>query len=193
VAQRILARVAEAQARGLPADLLARRALELSAKGVPAPAIDTAVADEAAALIAGRAALDAGGRRDATDDEVDAAGTALGRGVDGHEVSELARSAPAGRSLAVPLFVISSLVDRGLPSDEALHRVLAQLDARASDRQLQVLAAAPGRPDQPGRLTGPAMAQTRRPADVGRPPWVPPNGAGGNRPSNPGRQSPGKP
>lgn len=193
MAQRILSRVADARARGLPADVLARRALELSAKGVPAGGIETAVAEEAAALTAGRAALDAGGRREATEDEVDAAGTALGKGVDGHEVSELARSAPAGRSLAVPLFVISSLVDRGLPSDEALHRVLARLEARASDRQLQGLAAAPGHADQPGKLTGPAMAQTTRPADVGRPPWVPPNGAGGNRPSNPGRQSPGKP
>lgn len=115
--------------------------------------------------------------------------------MDGHQVSQLARSAPSGRSLAVPLFVISSLVDRGLPSDEALRRVLARLEARASDAQLEGLAAAPGHADQPGKLTGLDMAETRRPAEAGRPAWVPVNGAAAaaSRPLNPGRQGPGKP
>jgi hypothetical protein len=195
VARRVLAGIADAQAWGLPADVLARRALELSAKGVPPAGIETAVADKTADLAAARDALAAGGRPGATDDELDAAGTALGKGVDGHQVSQLARSAPSGRSLAVPLFVISSLVDRGLPSDEALRRVLARLEAKASDRQLEGLAAAPGRADQLGKLTGLDMAETRRPADAGRPPWVPANAAavGANRPLNPGRQGPGKP
>lgn len=195
VAGRILAGIADARARGLPADLLARRALELSAKGVPPAGIETAVAHEASDLAAARAALAAGGRSGATDDELDAAGTALGKGVEGQEVSQLARSAPSGRSLAVPLFVISSLVDRGLPSDEALRQVLARLEARASDGQLEGLAAAPGRADQPGRLTGLDMAETRRPAAAGRPAWVPANASAAvaNRHLNPGRPSPGKP
>ena len=196
-AQRILALIADARARGLPVDVLARRALYLSAKGVPAAGIETAVANEAAALGAARSALAAGGRPDATAEEVDAAGTALGKGVDGGEVSRLARSAPSGRSLAVPLFVISSLVDRGLPSDEALRRVLARLETRASDQQLQGLAAAPGQADQPGKLTGLDMAETRRPAEAGRPAWVPANAAAAaaaaNRPLTPGRPPSGKP
>jgi len=195
VARRILAGIADARTQGLPADLLARRALELSAKGVPPAGIETAVADETADLAAARDALAAGGRPGATDDELDAAGTALGKGMDGHQVSHLARSAPSGRSLAVPLFVISSLVDRGLPSDEALRRVLARLEARASDAQLEGLAAAPGHADQPGKLTGLDMAETRRPAEAGRPAWVPANAAAAaaSRPLNPGRQGPGKP
>ncbi|HEX9054618.1 MAG TPA: hypothetical protein VF830_06905 [Gemmatimonadales bacterium] len=195
VARRILAGIADVRARGLPADLLARRALELSAKGVPPARIETAVADEAADLAAARDALVAGGRPGATDDELDAAGTALGKGVDGHQVSQLARSAASGRSLAVPLFVISSLVDRGLPSDEALRRVLARLEAKASDGQLAGLASAPGQADQAGKLTGLDMAETRRPAEAGRPAWVPANAtaAAANRPLNPGRQGPGKP
>lgn len=195
VARRVLAGIADARARGLPADVLARRALELSAKGVPPGSIETAVEDETADLAAARDALAAGGRPGATDDELDAAGTALGKGVDGHQVSQLARSAPSGRSLAVPLLVISSLVDRGLPSDEALRRVLARLEARASDGQLEGLAAAPGQEDQPGKLTGLDMAETRRPAEAGRPAWVPANAAAAaaNRPLNPGRQGPGKP
>lgn len=195
VARRVLAGIADAQARGLPADVLAHRALELSAKGVPPAGIETAVADETADLAAARDALAAGGRPGATDGELDAAGTALGKGMDGHQVSQLARSAPSGRSLAVPLFVISSLMDRGLPSDEALRRVLARLEARASDAQLEGLAAAPGHADQPGKLTGLDMAETRRPAEAGRPAWVPANAAAAaaSRPLNPGRQGPGKP
>jgi hypothetical protein len=194
VAQHILAHIADARARGLPADVLARRALYLSAKGVPTAGIETAVANEAAALAAGRAALAAGGRPEATAEEVDAAGTALGKGVDGGEVSRLARSAPPGRSLAVPLFVISSLVDRGLPSDQALRRVLARLEASASDRQLEGLAAAPGRSGEPGTLTALDMAETHRPADAGRPAWVPANAAAAaNRPLNPGRPGTGRP
>ena len=162
---------------------------------MPPASIETAVADEAADLAAAREALAAGARPGATEDELDAAGTALGKGVDGRAVSQLARSAPSGRSLAVPLFVISSLVDRGLPSDEALRRVLARLEARASDAQIEALAAAPGHADQPGKLTGLDMAETRRPPDAARPPWVPANAAAAaaNRPLNPGRQGPGKP
>jgi hypothetical protein len=193
-AQRILARIADARGHGLPADVLARRALYLSARGVPTADIETAVANEAAALADARAALAAGGRPDATPEELDAAGTALGKGVEGSEVSRLARSAPSGRSLAVPLFVISSLVDRGLPSDEALRRVLARLETRASDQQLQGLAAAPGQADQAGKLTGLDMAATRRPAEAGRPAWVPGNAAAAaNRPLTPGRPPSGKP
>ena len=57
VARRVLASIADARARGLPADVLARRALELSAKGVPPAGIETAVADETADLAAARDAL----------------------------------------------------------------------------------------------------------------------------------------
>ncbi len=196
-AQRVLASIADARARGLPADVLARRALYLSAKNVPAAGIETAVADEAAELAAARDALAVGGRPDATPDEVDAAGTVLSKGLEGQEVSRLARSAPSGRSLAVPLFVLSSLVDRGLPSDEALRRVLARLETRASDRQLEGLAAAPGQSGEPSKLTGLDMAETRRPADVGRPSWVPANAAAAaaaaNRPLTPGRPPSSKP
>ena len=73
--------------------------------------------------------------------------------------------------------------------------MLARLEARASDAQLEGLAAAPGHADQPGKLTGLDMAETRRPAEAGRPAWVPANAAvaAASRPLNPGRQGPGKP
>jgi hypothetical protein len=57
-------------------------------------------------------------------------------GVDGATVSELARSGPSGRGLAVPLLVIGALAERGLPSDDALAAVRDRLAARADDAEL---------------------------------------------------------
>jgi hypothetical protein len=104
---------------------------------------------------------DAPGRNKPSAEEIEAGAEALRQGVDGAAVSELAKSAPSGRSLAVPLFVIGSLVDRGLPSDEALARVLARLEARASDRELETIAG--------NRPTDVGVGQANRPDGVGRP------------------------
>ncbi len=107
-----------------------------------------------------RALAQARGGRPATGDEVEAGAEAMRQGVDGAAVSALAKSAPSGRSLAVPLYVIGALADRGLPSDEALKRVQARLQARASDAELQKI---------PGELPPQAVAgQANRPAETGR-------------------------
>jgi hypothetical protein len=118
-------------------------------------------------------------------DEVEAAADVSRKGVDGSAVSELAKSAPSGRSLAVPLFVIGSLVDRGLPSDAALQRVLDRLKAHASDADLQKL---PGEVAANGQshsnkptLTGAALAGTKRPAGAGTA-----GGVGAGRPTTAG-------
>lgn len=198
VLDKVLAHIAEARARSLPAAALEHRALEAAAKGASAGDIEQAVVQHEAAMGQGKAALGQGGRTHPTDAEVDAAGTALQNGVDGAEISELAKSAPSGRSLAVPLAVIASLTDRGLPSDEALQRVLAKLEARASDRDLEQLPeqAAPtqaGRPD----LTGQDLAGTRRPEGAGPPSstpgargqQAPANAGGAQRPTPPQRPS----
>jgi hypothetical protein len=198
VADRVLQHIADARARALPAAALEHRALEAVAKGVPPADIERSVAEQASAMGRGRAALERGGREDAAPEEIDAAGTALRKGVDGTAISELAKSAPSGRSLAVPLAVISSLADRGLPSDEALQRVLARLQARASDRELPELPAdaAPGQVHRPG-VTGQALAGTKRPEGAGPPAStpvaggppasVPGNAGGAQRPLPPGR------
>lgn len=183
---KVLARIADARARALPAAALEHRALEAAAKGAPAADIERVVAEQADAMGQGKAALARGGRTRPADEEIDAAGTAVRNGVDGSEISELAKSAPSGRSLVVPLAVLTSLSDRGLPSDEALQRVLAKLQARASDHELEQLPeqAAPtqaGRPD----VTGQDLAGTRRPEGAGPPASTP--GAGGQHaPANAG-------
>src|SRR6266700_1456284 len=123
VADRVLARIADARARELPAAALENRALKFAAKGVPANEIEKSVNAQADRMQKTKDAIEKGRGKKAGDDEVEAGAEAMRKGVDGAKVSELAKSAPSGRSLAVPLFVIGSLVDRGLPSDAALQRV----------------------------------------------------------------------
>lgn len=197
VADQVIATVSEARSRGLPARALEQRALMLARKGVEPQAIARSVADESRAMGQAKAALARGRSGQTADSEVVAGAGAIRKGVDGAKVSELARSAPSGRSLAVPLFVIGSLVDRGLPSDDALARVLERLNARATDAELSQL------PEQAtaGRARAEAAraaAGARRPAGAqgagaaggargGPPASVPPAASGRGRPAGRGR------
>lgn len=185
VADHVLAQIADARARQLPAAALEHRAAELAAKGAPAGVIDAAVSGLARDLAAGNDALISGGRAHPEDAETEAAAAALAAGADGAAVSSLARSAPSGRSLAVPLYVLSGLMARGLPSDQALARVQAGLTARLSDQQLEAgaehAAGAPGRP----AITGRDLAGTHQPAATGRPGTLPANGGAATRPTMP--------
>src|SRR3954467_14628049 len=149
VADRVLAKIAEARARQLPAAALEHRALKFAAKGVAPADIEKSVSDQTDRMAKANDALRSARSKTPSDDEVEAGAEAIRMGVDGKQVSELAKSAPSGRSLAVPLFVIGSLVDRGLPSDEALKRVQARLEARAADAEIERL---------PGELPPQAVA-----------------------------------
>jgi phage terminase Nu1 subunit (DNA packaging protein) len=198
VAGRVLATIAQARARELPAQALANRALKFAARGVNPLDIERSVTEHAIRLERGRAALDAAGGERADADELEAGSEALRLGVDPAALQELAKSAPSGRSLAVPLFVIGSLVERGLPSNEALQRVLERLQARASDTELEQLPAqAQGGPAQKGQ--GQAKALSNRPGSAGgsmgrasqggRPLSLPANPGQGKKPDAP----PGRP
>lgn len=179
--------VTNAQSHGLPGQAIADRALETIAKsrsGADAVAAAQALAGD---LAGAHDVLTAAGRTpDAT--EIEAGATAKELGVDGATISALASAAPSGRSLTVPLSVIGALVDRGLPSDDALQSVLDRLNARASDAELAAM------PGEAGRM----IAAGYRPSDVGRalgagrPAGLPANGGrAGARPSTPGH--PGRP
>jgi hypothetical protein len=180
VAERVLARIAAARARELPAQALENRALKFASRGVPAIEIERSISAQAARMDIVKRAIEHGRGTTAQGDEIDAGADALRKGVDGADVSALAKSAPSGRSLAVPLFVIGSLIDRGLPSDEALARVQERLAARASDRELEEM---PGKP----AVTGRDLAATKKPANAGTP-----GGPAANVPRNPGTPSSGK-
>src|SRR4029077_9160576 len=105
VATRVLAVIARARSRDLPAEALESRALKFAARGVRPDSIERSVVDHETRMERAKDALTkARGRRPA-DDEIEAGADALRKGVSGTSVEELARSAPSGRSLAVPLYV----------------------------------------------------------------------------------------
>ena len=186
VAQRVLARISDARARQLPADALANRALKFAARGVAPQDIERSIVEQADRMGAARNALASGRGAPPRADEIEAGAEAMRKGVDGPAVSRLAKSVDSQRSLAVPLFVIGSLTDRGLPSDEALQRVLDRLEAKASDAELERMPGeVPSRAGQ-GNAYGrdkvrPDKASkkpeaTGRPAPSGKPAAVPGNG-----------------
>jgi hypothetical protein len=134
-------------------------------------------------------------------DEIEAGAEAMRKGVDGGKVSALAKAAPSGRSLAVPLYVIGGLVDRGLPSADALERVEEKLKAHASDHDLEQMPgelpahAVAGQGNKPAE-TGRDLAGTKRPGSAagagqsggsagGPPAGVPANGGRGASPATP--------
>ncbi len=172
VADRVLATIAEARARELPPQAVAaleNRALKFASRGVAPAEVERAVREHGARMVDARGAIETGRGRPAAGDEIDAGAEAMRQGVDGASVSALAKSAPSGRSLAVPLFVIGSLVERGLPADQALARVQERLTARATDRDLERMPGEQGR----GRPVLPVMRPGDRPGSTGRPPNVP--------------------
>jgi hypothetical protein len=185
VSARVLAKIADARARELPAAALENRALKAAARGVKPSDIEKSVDEQIERMKKSKDALEKGRGKKPTDDEVDAGAEVIRRGVDGAKVSELAKTAPSGRSLTVPLYVIGSLMDRGLPSDSALRRVHEKLLARATDRELEGM---PGKSGDAQRgkpaVTGQDLAATKKPSGagpgrgpvVGPPTGVPKNG-----------------
>ena len=168
VAERVLAKIAEARARELPSQALENRALKFAARGVLAADIERSVNEHADRMQKAKDAIERGRGKKAEGDEVDAGAEVMRKGVDGAQVSALAKVAPSGRSLAVPLFVIGSLIDRGLPSDDALLQVQERMQARASDRELEEMPGSVGASHKPA-LTGQDLAATKRPANTGKP------------------------
>lgn len=188
VAEQVLATIAQARDGQLPpaaVTALENRALKFASRGVAPEQVARAIAEHASRMQAARGAIETGRGVAAAGDEIDAGAEAMRQGVDGSAVSSLAKSAPSGRSLAVPLFVVGSLVERGLPADQALSRVQERLMARASDGDLERMA----REQQRGRPegVGPGMRPTDRPGATGRPENVP---ATGRRPANPAPVTP---
>src|SRR5688572_26453918 len=108
VADRVLARIAAARARQLPAEALENRALKFAARGVPAADIERSINEHADRMAQAREAIESARGARAAGDEIDAGADVMRKGVAGADVSALAKTAPSGRSLAVPLFVIGS-------------------------------------------------------------------------------------
>ena len=184
VAAHVLAVIAGARSNGLPAGALEQRALKFAARGVPAVDIARAVTEQAERQARVKTLLEAV-RGTASDDEVDAGAEATREGLDGHDVSALAKGAPSGRSLAIPLYVLGSLTSRGLPSDQALARVSHSLAAGAGDAELEALPAQAlnsrgGGAGDVGRDLGAARRPAAAPGASGSPGGGPPAGVPAN-------------
>lgn len=185
VAERVLAHIAAARSRGLPAEALERTALKGAARNVAPAQIERAVAAQSERLARSSDALQSARGTRATGEEVEAGAEAIRKGVDGAAVSALAKSAPSGRSLTVPLYVLGTLVANGQATNHALASVVERMEAKATDSQIAELpaqAAGRGRPD----VTGRDMAGTKRPGSAGGPPaGVPANAGTAVRPTVP--------
>jgi hypothetical protein len=193
IKEHVLAVIAEARSRGLPAQALERTALKGAARQVPAADIERAVVAQAERLERVQNALSRVPNRRSSGEEIEAGAEAVRNGVDVTALVELATSAPSGRSLAVPMHVLGSLVARDLPSKEALAVVLAKLEARASDSEIaQLPEQATNRPAGKPEATGRDLAGTKRPGNAGAPTaGVPANGGAGVRPTVPKPSNPG--
>jgi hypothetical protein len=139
VALRVLRLAADAREHQRPGGAIESAALELRAKGASPKLVERRVTLFARMLADAQEAMTRG--RDTVPDaaELTAAAAAISRGVTTAAIGGFVRAAPHDRSLALPLFVVSSLVDRGLPARDALARVGALLTARASDEALLAL------------------------------------------------------
>jgi hypothetical protein len=200
VAEVVLQRMASARASGLPDLPMANLALEGVAKGRSADEVLAAVESLADRMGQARDLLRSAERAPESG-EIEAAAAVMRMGVDGASIAELARQAPQGRSLMVPIFALGSLSARGLPSDQALGAVAERLAARAVDGELfgstAGSAAARGLGVGPGQV-GPAGAgglagAGAHVAGINVPAGPPPH-AGGPPPGRPGRpDTPGAP
>jgi hypothetical protein len=203
----VLERVERASALRLPTRPIADLALQGVAKGRNGADVLQALDAMLADLGMAREALSDAGSAPSLD-EVEAAGMAMRMGVDADAISGLARVRPEGRSLAVPLLVLGGLSQRGLPSDEALSRVIDRLGMRMGDADLLTdlagSAGAPGPqrgppieppagPFGPGGQGAPGLGGPGGgppfpvgPSGGGRPPVTPPDGRPEGPPNQPG-------
>ena len=183
VADHVLATIADARSHSLPAAALEQQALRLARSGAKPADVEESIDRSADNMKKSKAALENGGRKP-TSDEVVAGGKLIGRGVDGSDISGFAKTAPHNRSLAVPLYVTASLMDRGLKANAALERVHTRLMQKATDRQLTAEANATASEKRPATANKEG-GLAHRPATVGamnRPGVTP------ARPVTPGRK-----
>jgi hypothetical protein len=146
-----------AAARGLPIDPIIQKAMEGSAKGVPAERVGAAMRLVVSQLDAAAGALREGKPVLAADTVAVAAGAfALTAGLTGRDIATLARAGSTPAELIVGLRVAGTLVALGVPPAETVSLVNATLVAHRPAGELLAL---PGRVQaQMARGVAPAQA-----------------------------------
>ena len=135
IADQVIAQVEAARSMDLPAQAVANLAMEGIAKGRSAEEVLAAVEQLGIDLGRAREALQ-NASASLEGGNLEAATAAMRMGVDPEAVSALAQAQTSGQSLAVPLLVLGGLVERGLPSDEALAAVRDRLASGVGDPEL---------------------------------------------------------
>jgi hypothetical protein len=146
---------AEARARHVPQEPIARRVAEGRAKGASEGAIIASADDVRLNLEVARAAMIAGGRPHPNDEECARGAAAIERGASGAQIRAIAKSAPRDRSLVVAFDVLARLTRNGMPADRAAAEVQSGVRGGATDASLTTLATA---------AVGPSSLAPARPA-----------------------------
>lgn len=138
---RIEAMVAAAQAHGLPTEAMEDRVAEGQAKGASEAQIVAATAKTMGQLRASHEAMVRAGRTEPSDEEVSRGASVIARGATQAQLEAVVEQAPSERSLVVAFEVLTALMARGIPVDNALAVITSNLEARATDAQLAALGA----------------------------------------------------
>jgi hypothetical protein len=162
-AERVLAAIAGARNRGLPATALENRALKFAAKKVKPSDIEDAIVADADAMGRAEQLLTAAGRRDPSPEQIDLVAQLLGEGADSASIGAIAKFAAAGRSIDVPLRVGAELVAINSSPNQTLARVEDRVRSGASDAQLEkMLDDAPARVASNGKSKKAAVSSAKQ-------------------------------
>lgn len=171
--------LAAARADGLPTGPLVDKALEGTAKGVPAERILAVVRQLAKDLERARELI--GRSANVAPADVAAVADALRRGVPGEAVRSLRGGAGRGESIALAVHTLADLLERGVPVDNALDVLGAWRSHGARADALREIPAAVERLIREGALPAQAAAAVASAVRAGRGPAAasgPPGSAG---------------
>ncbi len=132
-ATKLEAMYADAEKRDVPREPIADRVAEGYAKGASQTTILASVGEFKSRMEATHDAMVSAGRKKPSHEEVERGAMLMERGVTRVQIETMAKRTPSERSLVVAFDVLGQLAARGVPVTQALTRVQAKLDARASD------------------------------------------------------------
>lgn len=147
-----------AAARGLPVDPLIQKAVEGSAKGVPADRIAAAVRALAGQLDMAAAALGRAGPAHPDSDAIAAGAFALNAGLSDANVTDLARVSGARHTEAATLRVAGTLAAMGVPAAQTVALVTQVIEAGGESTEVLALPAQVSAGVSHGRGVTPAQA-----------------------------------
>lgn len=136
IAQAVQGIADDARARGLPVEPLVQKALEGGAKGVPGDRVIAAVRVLAGRLDVARTALQEGGIRAPTSDDLESGANALNAGLNPSQVRDLGRVSHAPYDPAVTLRIAATLTALGVPAREGLQLVQHLIHDRRGPNEL---------------------------------------------------------